>query len=401
MARSVAWCVVLVLLGGAACRQLPLFGRKKGPATLREVPAAKLAYKFQADTNPPANAIPPDNATSLPAIQNDFTTRRREELLARTVSSPDGQRALAIYATAEEQNNEYRLDMYAADGKFLRNITPPSLAIIFPERVAWAEDGQRIAFIGRKSSSKAAANDADAAPTPASVEGEPDAAPPDPSMTPIGPPQSNGPVFAPVPTFSTEQIYTADRDGFNIKPLTNREGLIYFYLDWAPDGHALAALACRESEWNAREAAGRAPHGRPRLISPDGQETPLSDTLAEAPPVWSPDSSKVAVGFDTEIEIYDAAAAAPTRARLSVREPLWQSSLAFDQKTFAQQPNNGPAVASNAPPASYQPIVRLAWPEPAALYTQTAFVRIYTNGPVNNFPRWHLMTLSPQAGALK
>ena len=401
MARKVAWCLILCLFGAAACRQIPFLGRKKGPASWREVPAAKLAFKFQPDTNPPASAIPPDNPTSLPAIQNDFTANRNEQLLARTISSPDGQRALAVYATAEEQNNEYRLDMYSSDGKFLRNVTPPSLAVIFPERVAWADDGQRIAFIGRKSSSKAAGNDADAAPTPASVEGEPAAIAPEPGMTPIGAAPSNGPVFAPVPTFNTEQIYTADRDGFNLKSLTNREGLIYFYLDWAPDGHALAALACRESEWNTREAAGRIPQGRPRLLSPDGQETPLSDTLAEAPPVWSPDSSKVAVGFDTEVEIYDAATAAPTRARLSVREPLWQSSVAFDQKTFAQQPNNGPAVASNAPPASYQPIVRLVWPDPATLYTQTAFVRVYANGPVNNFPRWHLMTFSPQAGALK
>jgi hypothetical protein len=397
--RKTSWLLILLLVAGlSACRQLPF--RKKGPATMREVPAAKLAYKFQPDANPPANAIPKENAAPLPAVQNDFTANRNEQLLARTVSSPDGQRALAVYATAEEQNNEYRLDMYAADGKFIRNITPPALSVIFPERVEWSADSQRIAFIGRRNSSKSA-NDADAAPTPASVEGEPTPVAPEPGMTPPGPAQSSGPVFAPVPTFATEQIYVSDRDGFNIKPLTNRENLIYFYLEWAPDGHALAALACSEAEWNAREAAGRIPQGRPRLLSPEGRETPLSDALAEATPVWSPDSAKVAVGFDTEVEIYDAATAAPTRARLSVREQLWQSSLAFDQKTFNQPPNNGPAPASNAPPASYQPIVRLIWPEAGALYAQTAFVRTYANGPVNNFPRWHLFALSPQAGAFK
>jgi hypothetical protein len=376
-----------------------LLGRKKGPATMREVPAAKLAFKFQPDTNPPANALPPENPNPLPAVQSDFTVRRNEQLLARTVPSPDGQRALAVYATAEELNDEYRLDMYAADGKFLRNVTPPALGVVFPERVAWSADGQSIAFIGRRSLSKTVA-EADAAPTPASVEGEPTPALPDPGMSAGPTPATGGPVFAPVPTYATEQVYVADRDGFNIKPLTNNESILYFHLAWAPDGHALAALACREAEWDARFTAGRIPQGRPRLLTPDGKETVLSDALAEAPPVWSPDSAKVAVAFDTEIEIYDAATAAPTRARLSVREQLWQSSAAYDQKTFNQQ-TGGPAPVTNAPPASYQPFVRLLWTDPAALYAQTAFARVYTTGPVNNFPRWHLLGLSPQAGALQ
>lgn len=389
-----------LLVSLPACRRLP-FG-KRGPTGLREVPAVKLAYKFQPDTNPPANALPAD-APTLPALQNDFTARRPDDALFRTVASPDGQRAIAIYATSNEQNNEYRLDMYAADGRFIRNMTPPALSVIFPERVAWSLDGQRIAFIGRRSLSRSDDQNADAAPTPPSVEGAPTPAPPDPNAPPAGPTPDagGGPVFAPVTTYKTEQIYVSDRDGYNLKPITNREGLIYFYLAWAPDGHALAALVCGESEWAAREAARRIPAGRPRLLSPDGQETPLSDTLVDAAPVWSPDSAKVAVGFDTEIEIYDAATAAPTRARLSVREQLWQSSLAYDQKTFNQPSAGGPGGASNAPPASYQPFVRLLWPDPATLYAQTAFVRIYDNGPVNNFARWHLLALSPQAGALK
>src|SRR5207248_3251011 len=90
------------------------------------------------------------------------------------------------------------------------------------------------------------------------------------------------PAFAPVATFATEQIYICNRDGYDLRPLTTRDGLIYFALSWAPDGHALTALACKESEWNAREKEFKAPEGRPRVISLDGQERLLDDQMAEA-----------------------------------------------------------------------------------------------------------------------
>ena len=44
---------------------------------------------------------------------------------------------------------------------------------------------------------------------------------------------------------STEQIYVADRDGNEIRPLTTRDGLIYFEVAWSPDSRAIAALACK------------------------------------------------------------------------------------------------------------------------------------------------------------
>jgi dipeptidyl aminopeptidase/acylaminoacyl peptidase len=390
----------LVLLGlGAGCRKLPLIG-KKGPTTLREIPAAQLAYKYQPDTPPPPAAVAPENPISVPGIRLDFESRRRDELLQRTVPSPDGQRALAVYATAAEQNNEFRIDMYAADGKFLRNVTPPVLAVVFPEQVAWSPDGNRITFIARKSSARAEQESPiEVAPTPPTVESSPTLLS-EGSATPT-PATNNGPVFAPVPVFDSEQIYLCDRDGYNMKPLTNREGYIYFFAKWAPDGHALAALNCREAEWNTRETAARTPAGRPRLLAPDGQERALSDALAESAPAWAPDSSKVAVGFDTEIEIYDAATAAPTRARLTLRNQMWQSAIAFDQKIAAQQPNRPAVPNPNGPPASFQPFVRLVWYDPKFLYGQTAFVRLYSNSTVNNFPRWHLVTLSPQPSALQ
>lgn len=403
---TVLWLVV-ALLSGAGCRQLP-FLRSKPPATLAEVQAVRLAYQFQPDIKPPATVTANDDAAPAPAIKTVFENTRREQLLARTAVSPDNQRILAVYATADEPANEYRIDLFASDGRFLRNVTPSSLAVVFPDYVNWSPDGQHISFLARKSSSLAANKivEAEAAPTPPPVA---DATPGAPdvsggSATPT-PATNNGPIFAPIQALATEQVYLADRDGYNIKPLTNREGLIYFFAEWAPDSHALAALACREHEWNAREQAARTPVGRPRRLSTNAQEIILSDALVEAFPVWSPDSSKIAVGFDTEIEIYDAATAQPTRARLSLRPQLWQASQTYDQKAFAASAANAnnPAapVTPNAAPASYQPFVRLAWPDPKTLYAQTAFVRSYATGPVNNFPRWHLLTFAPQPNAAR
>ena len=101
---------------------------------------------------------------------------------------------------------------------------------------------------------------------------------PSPFGSPVASP-SIAPLFPPVASFYTEQIYICNRDGYDLKPLTGREGLIYFYFVWAPDGHALAALACKEDEWNAREQQYKLPAGRPRLIELDGSERLLDDGL--------------------------------------------------------------------------------------------------------------------------
>jgi hypothetical protein len=213
------------------------------------------------------------------------------------------------------------------------------------------------------------------------------------------------PVFAPLTVFNTEQIYLCNRDGFDLKPLTTRDGLIYFALAWAPDSHALVALACKESEWDAREKEFKTPAGRPRLISTDGQERLLDDVLAEAPPVWSPDSSKVATAFGVDIGIYDAAGRAPTQARIALRQQLLTASAAFDEKAQAgrkkvsDNSNKTATSLSENFPVSFNPIVRLEWPTAEKLYVETAYVTLRSE-LIKTFSRWHLLTLSPQAAVL-
>ena len=385
---NVSLLVVFVLLQIVAGCTTDQEGQRVRPRQLRDVPAFRLAYHFDADVTEPGG-VNDDAPLKLEPIQQDFNTRRKEEALLRTVASPDGKRALALYGTSDEPSETFRIDLYSSDGTFLRNLTPPDLAASFPEAVTWSSDGNLIAFIGRKT-----------------LRPQPSPTPPDEVPLPIVPdasPQpgaSVAPAFAPLALFNTEQIYLCNRDGFDLHPLTTREGLIYFYLAWAPDNHALVALACREEEWNAREGEFKMPAGRPRLIALDGSERLLDDALAEAPPVWCPDSSKVATAFDTVVGIYDASGKPPTQAHIPLRDALIKASIQYEEKKSGKKPDNDNAAQSGRVPVSFNPIVRLDWPSPDRLHLQTAFVRMFPNDPVNNFPRWHVLVLSPQAAVL-
>src|SRR4030095_7697310 len=187
------------------------------PRVLRDVPARVLAYRLEPDVTAPSQKTD-DPAEKLAAIQNDFTRKRDNDALICTVAPPDGRRVLALYGTDEEPSSAFRLDLYNSDGQFLRNLVPPSLSCVFPETVSWSPDGNFINFIAHTRP----------APTPTPP-------PPDEVVPPLPTPTASptvAPVFAPVATFQTEQIYICDRDGFDLKPLTAREGLIYFAFSW-------------------------------------------------------------------------------------------------------------------------------------------------------------------------
>jgi hypothetical protein len=391
---------VVLLLTALACRS-DSDSQGLRPRQLRDVPARRLAFSFQADVQPAAALVADEAKTIIPAIQADFDKRHPDYALVRTVSSPDNQRALALYNTTDEPTQTFRIDLYSVDGNFLRDVTPPELAVVFQDSVAWSADSSFIAFVGRKSSQ--------AEPSPTPIEEFAPALPsPSPGL-PVATP-SVAPAFAPLAVFSTEQVYMCNRDGYDLRPLTTRDGLIYFALSWAPDSQALVALACQESEWQAREKEFKTPAGRPRLISLDGTERLLDDALAEAPPVWSPDSSKVATAFGVDIGIYDAASKAPTQARIQLRERLVAASVTYDEKSApgkskpADSLNKTGATPSNtaAPtvPVSFNPIVRLEWPAADKLYLETAYVSMRSE-LIKTFSRWHLLVLSPQAAVLK
>ena len=384
--------ILLTLLFATGCKSV-IERQDVRPKVLRDVPARNLAYRLSPDVTPPASALE-DAADKHGAVANDFTTKRKDDALVRTVTSPDGRRVLALYGTGDEPGSTFRIDLYNSEGQFLRNLIPPEISCVFPETVSWSPDGNYINFIARKRVAPS--------PTP-TPPNEPE---PDPAASPV-PSPSVAPLFAPVVSYNTEQIYICNRDGYDLKPLTSREGLIYFYFAWAPDGHAMAALACKEDEWNERERQFKLPAGRPRLIAPDGSERLLDDGLTDALPVWSPDASKIATAFDTDVAIYDAGGKTPTQARLPLGNQLIAASVAYEEKTTKKAPTNAnaPAPASTSTtggvPPSFNPIVRLDWRVPETLYFQTAFVRLMPNDTINTFQRWHTLTISAQAAILK
>ncbi|HYN85307.1 MAG TPA: hypothetical protein VER32_08650 [Pyrinomonadaceae bacterium] len=381
------------------------------PRTLRDVPAERLAFRFEPDVaeeNLPEPLKAEASDAKLESVQRDFETRRPGDALIRTVLSPDGQRALAVYATSEIQDPDFRLDLYGADGMFIRNILPADMIGTFPDSVAWSPDGRHIAFTGVRNPLNAAAPDPGRETTAPADPG----ASPDALATPASAP-TVAPIIQSVQTFSTEQIYVCNRDGFELKPLTARDGLIYFGLSWAPDSSAVAAIACREDEWNGRKERGDSPGGRPRIVTLDGQERLLDDRLSDAAPAWSPDASKVAAAFDKTVAVYDAAGARPTAANLPLTNPLWASSVAYDARHVRKDGGQPPPAAESqaakdVPPVgsvvinSFNPVVRLAWLAPDALFVQTAFVRFYRNDPVpvTTYPRWHVVRLYPQAAVV-
>lgn len=359
------------------------------PRALRDVPAQRLSYRFEPDAQMPSEAANDDNGDKIEAIQIDFNTRRQEDALIRTVRSPDGQRAVVLYGKTDEPSQTFHIDLYSGDGQFIRNMTPPDLSCVFPETVSWSPDGNSITFIAHRA--------AKPSPSPTPLGAVPPEPEPQPDASPL---PSVAPAFPLIQAFETEQVYICNRDGYDMKPLTSREGLIYFYALWAPDNHALVAMACRESEWDAREREYRLPAGRPRLLTIDGSERLLDDRLTEALPVWSPDSSKVSTGFETDVMIYDAATNTPTQARIRLSDQLISASRAFDAKTTKRSDGES-QPSSEAIPASFNPIVRLEWVAPERLYFQTAYIRLIPNDPISTFQRWHMLVLSPQAAVLR
>ena len=384
--------ILLTLFFASGCKSV-IERQDVRPKVLRDVPARNLAYRLSPDVTSPSATL--DDATDKHgAVANDFSTKRKDDALVRTVGSPDGRRVLALYGTADEPDSTFRIDLYNSEGQFLRNLIPPELSCVFPDTVTWSPDGNYINFIARKRVAPS--------PTP-TPPNEPE---PDPAASPVASP-SVAPLFAPVTSYNTEQIYICNRDGYDLKPLTSREGLIYFYFVWAPDGHAMAALACKEEEWNARERQFKLPAGRPRLVAPDGTERLLDDGITDALPVWSPDASKIATAFDTDVAIYDAGGKTPTQARLPLGDQLIAASFAYEEKTTKKAPANAnsPAPVSSSTtggvPPSFNPIVRLDWRAPETLYLQTAFVRQMPSETINTFQRWHVLNLSAQAAILK
>jgi hypothetical protein len=402
------------------------------PSSLSQVPAVRLNYRYEPDVPPPDAKKDQAAEDRSPAVQADFDANRPQEVLDKTITSPDAKRILAVYHKATDEQAEFRLDMYTPDGHLLKKVTSDAMAVHFPDTIRWSPDSSTVAFVamirGANTDETAAApvpdpeisvadTNANTAVTDANVaDANANANAAVPAATPLAP--------TGILTFRTEQIYICNADGDGARAITQNEGLIYFYYVWSADSSMLAALAAKSIEWkylnDRANLAGEVfvPVGRPRVIEKNGRERRLDDALTAVQPVWSPDSAKIACAFDNQIRLYDAAGTTPTQAAIPLRNNLLISSQAYDREQASKldAPVDTNANTNAAPPTasgnvaqsatlpdekslvSYNPIVALNWQSDDILYFQTAYIKRMKNeaDSVTSFQRWHRLILTVQ-----
>ena len=417
------------LLGGCSAEKMPSGGGL--PSSLKDVPSVRLNYRYEADV--PAPEVAEKTAEErVAAVQADFDQNRPIEIVDRTILSPDSKRVAVIYHRPGDLPLEFRLDMYGSDGRLVRKVSSDLMAVHFPDTIRWSPDSSSLAFVAmlRGISTEPEQTGPDgvelvpsATPTANANAANTDANDAANSIDENANVDTNAAVpTAPTPeaptgilTFRTEQLYLCNADGDGTRPITQNEGFIYFYYVWSPDSSMLAALALHSREWRELERRAEAsaavfvPQGRPRIIEKNGRERRVDDALTAVQPVWSPDSSKVATGFEHQIRIYDALGNNPTQAAIPLRNQLLISAQAYDQAQANQlnadtnqQPGNTAAPSTLPDPSklvSFNPIVMLSWPSPDILYFETAYIRRMKNeaDSATSFVRWHRLVLTPQA----
>src|SRR5687768_15899134 len=89
-------CLLLALFL-AGCTQPPEQPQVSGPTSLKEVPSVRLNYRYEPDVPPPGENKRTIAEERNAAVQADFDNNRLEELLDKTIPSPDGKRIVAVY----------------------------------------------------------------------------------------------------------------------------------------------------------------------------------------------------------------------------------------------------------------------------------------------------------------
>ncbi len=444
------------LFSALGCQKTNFEPQTFAPATLRDVPALKLNFRFETDVPEPTltnQAVQTGDRNE--AVQADFDQNRQQELIDKTITAPNKQRVLVVYHKATDLPSEFRLDMYTPDGNLLQKVTPDTMAVHFADTIVWAPDSSAVAFVAmfrtgqtsaepaspnQTSSDANASTNSDSNSDPNANNQTTDSIDANSQNANAAPAQTSTPPESPktVLTFRSEQIYVCDSEGGNIKPITQNEGLIYFYFVWSPDSTALAALAATFQEWNylQYQAEGKGesftPVGRPRLVEKNGRERRLDDNSTTVQPVWSPDSAKIAVAFDKQVRIYDAIGDTPTQAAIPLRNQLLISSKTFDEEAQLKEQSGGENATINsntqtnsnanantnqiAVPSknqtdgllpdentlvSFNPIINLEWTEDKMLYLQTGYIKLMKNeaDSARSYLRWHRLIFSPQVVA--
>ena len=420
MSFKVSISGILLITWLSACNSPEPIANSASLSSLSQLSAVRLNFRYEADVPAPEQQAASNIEERNAAVQAHFDQNRPQEILDRTLTSPDKKFIAAVYHRVNDVGSEYRLDMYDANGGLLRRVTPDNLAVHFPDTIQWAPNSTSVAFVGMF---RAGQEEGTQVPLPPDVVANANANVDVNSneQTTAAPPPTIADA-APVIAFRTEQIYICNADGTELKPITQSEGRIYFYYVWSPDSAMLAALVATSPEWASMQGQAQlrkelfVPAGRPRIVERNGRERLLDDAMTQVRPVWSPDSSKVAAAFDTQVRVYDANGTTPTQAAIPLRNQLLLSSQAYDRQLEqqaaaentvvndnSQQPANTSAPAASSLPdptklVSFNPIVTLQWPSDDILYFQTGYVKQFDNPAENrsSYLRWHRLIFSPQ-----
>src|ERR1051325_7629738 len=167
MSRKVILFVLALPIIFSACKAaVPTVNNAGGPTALAQVPAVRLNFRYEADVPGPGDQQAPGKEERNAGVQSDFDQNRPQEVLDKTLSSPDQRRVVAIYHRVMDVNSEYRMDMYLPDGKLLHKVTPDTMAVHFPDTILWSPDSSSVAFVATTRTGQTGENEA---PTPPPV----------------------------------------------------------------------------------------------------------------------------------------------------------------------------------------------------------------------------------------
>src|SRR6187200_1936396 len=94
---SIAGLLLAVLLA-LGCGNAPSNSQASQTGSIRDTPAVRLNFRYEGDV--PAPTLDASKATDgerNTAIQSDFDTNRPQELIDRTVASPDAKHVAVVY----------------------------------------------------------------------------------------------------------------------------------------------------------------------------------------------------------------------------------------------------------------------------------------------------------------
>src|SRR3954471_7011077 len=110
--KLIIFGIALAVVLSACNRAVPTADNANGPTALGQVPAVRLNFRYEGDVPGPGDQPAPGKEERNAGVQADFDQNRPQEVLDKTLSSPDKKRVVAVYHRVMDVNAEYRMDMY-------------------------------------------------------------------------------------------------------------------------------------------------------------------------------------------------------------------------------------------------------------------------------------------------